>query len=57
MIQGLVNLAVYMPFDKLMNRLLGDKWLARKERMAEIRANKAMAKIMFDGFPRVEKIY
>ncbi|MCD6065834.1 MAG: cupin-like protein [Bacteroidetes bacterium] len=39
---GLLYLAFYMPFDKLMNKLMGAKWLAKKEQMAEVRANKAM---------------
>ncbi len=44
-IQGLLSLLVYMPYDKLMNRLLGDAWLIRKEQMAEARANKAIERI------------
>jgi len=37
--EGLLNLAVYMPFDKLLNMFLKDKWLQLKERVAEERAN------------------
>ncbi|HOZ88502.1 MAG TPA: hypothetical protein PL029_12135, partial [Bacteroidia bacterium] len=44
-IQGVLSLCVYMPYDKLMNRLLGDLWLVRKEHLAEIKANKAIQKI------------
>lgn len=44
-IRGLLNVAVFMPFDKLMNRLFGKAWLARKERIAEMRADKAIANI------------
>ena len=43
--QGLINIAVYIPFDKLMNKLQGEKWVLRKELMAEERANKAIARI------------
>jgi hypothetical protein len=42
---GLLYFALFMPFDKLMNRLLGPKWLEKKERMAEARANAAIKKI------------
>ena len=44
-LQGLLSLCVYMPFDKLMHKFMGDKWLAKKEKMAEARANRAIAKI------------
>jgi hypothetical protein len=42
---GLLNLLVYMPFDKLMNRVLGRKWLLKKEKMAEERANEVIKEI------------
>jgi len=38
-VRGLLNLLVDMPFDKLMNRFFGKKWLAKKEEMAQRRAN------------------
>lgn len=41
---GALSLAVYMPFDKLMNFLIGKKWLSYKEHVAEMRANKAIIK-------------
>ncbi len=44
-IQGLLSLCVYMPYDKLMNRLFGNRWLAKKEQMAVVKAEKAIAKI------------
>ena len=44
-IAGFMSLAVYMPFDKLMNKVLGPKWLSIKERIAEKRANKLIRKI------------
>jgi len=47
-LKGLLSLAVYMPFDKMMNFLIGKKWLDWKERMAEKRANKAILKKMME---------
>jgi Cupin-like domain len=44
-IQGLMNVAVLMPFDKLMGRILGHKWLAIKEQIAKTKAEKAIQKI------------
>jgi len=41
-LHGLFSLALYMPFDKFMNFLFGNSWLAKKERTAELRANKAI---------------
>jgi hypothetical protein len=46
-LKGLLNVALYMPFDKLMNRLFGPKWLAKKEQIAEARANKIINDMMF----------
>lgn len=43
-LRGLLSLTLYMPFDKLLNFILGKKWLNIKERRAEIRANKAIAR-------------
>ena len=42
--RGLLNLCIYMPVDKLMNRIFGIRWLIRKERIAEKRANEEIAK-------------
>jgi ribosomal protein L16 Arg81 hydroxylase len=39
---GFLNLCIYMPFDKTMNQLIPQKWLAYKEQLAENRANKAL---------------
>jgi len=44
-LHGLLNLVVYMPYDKLMNKLQGEKWVIKKELMAENRANLAIAKL------------
>jgi hypothetical protein len=46
---GLMSFVVYMPIDKVMNKLFGNKWLAKKERMAEMRARKAISKITPPG--------
>lgn len=40
---GLMNLLVYMPFDKLMNKMQGEKWVLKKELMAQRRANRVIA--------------
>jgi hypothetical protein len=42
---GLMNLLVYMPFDKIMNKLQGEKWVFKKEWMAQQRANRIIAKL------------
>lgn len=42
---GFLNIFVFMPFDKVMNRLLGAKWLLKKEKMAQYRANMAIRAI------------
>lgn len=44
-INGFLSLCVYMPYDKLMNRLMGAKWLEKKEKMAEERANRFIKNI------------
>ncbi len=43
--EGFLSLCIYMPFDKLMNKILGKRWLQMKEEIAEKRANKAIQKI------------
>jgi hypothetical protein len=44
-LNGFRSLCIYMPFDKFMNRILKTKWLGMKERIAEVRAKKAIDKI------------
>jgi len=46
---GLVNVCIYMPIDKLMVKLFGNMWLAKKEEIAEQRANKAIQYIRIKG--------
>ncbi len=46
---GLLSLAVYMPIDKLLNKLFPKKWLKKKEEIAEMRANEAIAEKMFQS--------
>lgn len=50
-LSGLLSLMVFMPFDKLMNRIMGPRWLQYKERLADTRANKEIEKMRvgFDG--------
>lgn len=40
--KGLMNIAVKMPYDKLMGRVLGSKWLPMKEQFAQRKAMKAV---------------
>jgi hypothetical protein len=44
-VTGALSLFVFMPFDKLMNNILGIRWLMRKQKMATKRANKAIRAI------------
>ena len=46
---GLFCLVAYMPFDKFMNFLMGKDWLIKKEHIAEMRANKAILKKMYES--------
>lgn len=39
-LQGLINLGIYLPIDKLLNKVLSDKWLITKEQIANRRMNK-----------------
>ncbi|MDF2449797.1 MAG: cupin-like protein [Bacteroidota bacterium] len=39
-IQGMLNLGLYMPTDKLLNKVMDNKWLAMKEQIAENRINR-----------------
>lgn len=43
-LQGLINLGIYMPFDKLMNNLMGKKWLEIKKNLSEKRADQIIEK-------------
>jgi len=44
-LQGVLNLAVYMPLDKLLGSVFSEKWILLKNKIAEQRANRAMEKI------------
>ena len=46
---GLFCLVFYMPLDKLMNLLMGKKWLEKKEQIAEMRANKAILRKKYEN--------
>lgn len=48
-IQGLVNLLVYLPFDKLLNKLFGKSWLQFKIKMASRRAERFLNKNRLPG--------
>jgi Cupin-like domain len=47
MFQGIVNIIVRMPFDKLMGKILGEKWLQLKETEAQRKAAIAIRKIQY----------
>jgi hypothetical protein len=42
---GALSLFIFMPFDKMMNKFFGVRWLMRKQKMAITRANKAIRAI------------
>jgi hypothetical protein len=44
-LQALINIGIFMPFDKQMNKLMVNRWLEIKERIAEKRANEAIANL------------
>ncbi|MBA3707066.1 MAG: hypothetical protein H0W84_14535, partial [Bacteroidetes bacterium] len=39
-LQGFMNLGIYMPIDKLLNKVLSEKWLFTKEQLVQKRTNK-----------------
>lgn len=49
--QGLMNMLVHMPFDKIMNKLHGKKWLEKKELMAQRKADRLIQKIKTSESP------
>jgi hypothetical protein len=49
--RGFLSLCVYMPADKLMNKLIGKRWLALKERIAVARAKKEIERSGGDDEP------
>jgi hypothetical protein len=51
-VQGLIYLGILMPIDKIMNFFVGKWWLERKELEAQVRAYRAMKKLM----PRYTKV-
>lgn len=46
-LRGLLNITLLMPFDKLMGKTLGARWLAAKEAMAQKRADRAISNLSF----------
>ncbi len=43
--QGVLNLALYLPLDKFLNWMFGDKWLKHKKKIAHKRAMEEISKI------------
>lgn len=48
-LQGLVNLLVYLPLDKVLNKLFGKSWLHFKMKTADKRANQILHKNRLHG--------
>jgi hypothetical protein len=44
-LQGVLNLGVYMPIDKLMAFIFNQKWVSVKIKIAQERANKSIKKL------------
>lgn len=44
-LRGVAHLGLYMPLDKALNRLLGKRWYEYKEKVADQRAQKAIARL------------
>ncbi len=44
MATGFLNLFLFLPIDKILNKVFGSKWLETKKQIAEMRANWAMDK-------------
>jgi hypothetical protein len=49
--RGFLSLCIYMPFDKMMNRVFGGRWLPIKERIATARANREIERSGGDPEP------
>ena len=52
---GLINLALYMPFDKMLNHMFGQKWLNAKNNIAQKNANNIIDKPIFNHFKGCQK--
>lgn len=52
MINGFLNLCIYLPVDKLMNKIPGNNWLEIKKQKAEKRANRAIEKEYMGSSPK-----
>jgi hypothetical protein len=48
--KGLLNLVLYMPLDKMLNRILGDTWLTAKNNIAQQSAYNLIQKPSFSRF-------
>lgn len=48
-IKGLMNIALKMPYDKLMGKVLGSKWLSMKEQIAQGKAMKAVKSLILQN--------
>lgn len=49
-LEGVMNLAVYLPLDKFLNKLFGNKWFELKKEYAQKRADELIKKKMVPDF-------
>jgi hypothetical protein len=54
--EGLVNLGLYMPLDKMLNWVLGKTWLERKNSIAQKNANNIIHKPFFNPANTISRI-
>jgi hypothetical protein len=52
-LEGILNLAVFMPIDKLLNKFFGKEWVEAKNNIAQKRANNILDKQYFIDFNKV----
>jgi hypothetical protein len=48
--EGVMNLGVYLPLDKFLNKIIGNKWLEFKKEQAQRRADELIKKKMIPDF-------
>jgi hypothetical protein len=49
-VEGVMNLGVYLPLDKFLNKIIGNKWLEFKKEQAQRRADELIKKKMIPDF-------
>ena len=51
--EGILNLTLFMPIDKVLNKILGKNWIEIKKNIAEKRANHILDKHFFVDFKKI----